>query len=446
MTREAPRFTAHGPGTPAQVWSDALHPDRHPLDLDGVRRVVVVAAHPDDESLGAGGLVSRAVEHGIPVLLVCATDGEGSHPDSPTHTPDDLARRRRDEAARAAVELGVEAPVLRLGLPDGSVARHVDTLTTALVDAVGDGRDTVLAATWAEDGHPDHEAVGRAASAAARRTDAELWEYPVWFWHWARPDDARGALLQPLALGERDQQAKHRAIAAHASQVAPLSALEGDETLLTAELVAHFTSGHEWYVVTSGRDCPDHALDRVHQHSADPWGVDTRWYERRKRDLLLAMLPGERFAHALEVGCSTGALTEALAGRADAVLGVDQSPTALAAARRRLADRPGVTLDAVDVSRDWPDGTFDLVVVSEVGYFLSPAALDRLSAHVAGSLTPDGVVVLCHWRHRVEGWVMDAAAVHGRFADGPVPPLQARYTDRDVEVAVHAVSWPPHDR
>ena len=67
MTREAPRFTAHGPGTPAQVWSDALRPGRHPLDLDGVRRVVVVAAHPDDESLGAGGLVSRAVQRGIPV-------------------------------------------------------------------------------------------------------------------------------------------------------------------------------------------------------------------------------------------------------------------------------------------------------------------------------------------------------------------------------------------
>jgi predicted TPR repeat methyltransferase len=132
--------------------------------------------------------------------------------------------------------------------------------------------------------------------------------------------------------------------------------------------------------------------------------------------------------------------------RADTVLGVDASPTALAAARRRLTHRPGVTLAAVDVSRDWPEGSFDLVVISEVGYFLSPAALDRLVDRVAASLTADGVVVLCHWRHRVQGWVMNADEVHRRFADGPVPPLQARYTDRDAELRVHAAAWPAYDR
>ena len=203
-------------------------------------------------------------------------------------------------------------------------------------------------------------------------------------------------------------------------------------------------AGQDWPL--AWRDCPDQELDRVHQRSVDPWGVDSRWYEHRKRDLLLAALPRARFRHALEVGCSTGALTEALTARADTVLGVDQSPTALDAARRRLGERPAVTVTAVDVSRDWPDGTFDLVVVSEVGYFLSPAALDRLVSHVAGCLTPDGVVVLCHWRHRVEGWVMDADEVHRRFEAGPVPPVQARYADRDVELRVHAATWPPYDR
>src|SRR5262249_38508489 len=156
-------------------------------------------------------------------------------------------------------------------------------------------------------------------------------EYAVWFWHWASPDDPRTALFRALPLAGRFLDAKRRAVAAHASQVAPLSTLAGDEALLTEELLAHYDSSHEWFVVTPGRDCPDHALARLHRHSADPWGVDSRWYERRKRDLLLSLLPQPWFEHALEVGCSTGALTESLAGRAEAVLGIDESPAALAA-------------------------------------------------------------------------------------------------------------------
>ena len=441
-------YTAHGPGTPAEVWRHHLDPDAHaPLTLDGVRRVVVVGAHPDDESLGAGGLVARARALGIPVSLVCATDGEASHPDSPTHDPTSLAVRRAAEWEAAARELGVDAMARhRLRLDDGGLDRDVERLTQALVAAVGDGRGTVIAGPWRDDGHPDHAAVGRAAAAAARRTDAELWEYPVWFWHWAAPDDDRVSRFRPLALADV-ADVKQRAIHAHHSQVAPLSALSGDEALLTADLLAHFAGPYEWYAVTAGANCRDDALDEVHRVSEDPWGAESRWYERRKRDLLLAVLPHPRFRHALEIGCSTGALTAALLDRADRVLGVDRSPAALAIARRRLAGRNDVTLADLDVPAAWPDaGPFDLVVVSEVGYFLSPAAVDGLVRRISSSLTPDGVVALCHWRHPVEGWVLDAADVHRRFETGPIPPLRAEYGDRDVEIRVHAGAWPDHDR
>jgi SAM-dependent methyltransferase len=99
----------------------------------------------------------------------------------------------------------------------------------------------------------------------------------------------------------------------------------------------------------------------------------------------------------------------------------------------------------LDVPRQWPAGrSFDLVVVSEVGYFLSPAALDRLVERIEDSLRDDGVVVLCHWRHPVEGWVMDAEAVHRGFAVDGLPPLQATYRDRDVELRMLArdEEWP----
>jgi LmbE family N-acetylglucosaminyl deacetylase/protein-L-isoaspartate O-methyltransferase len=445
VTSPARPFTAAGPGTAAAVWTPQLESQHgEPADLDAVRRVVVIGAHPDDESLGAGGVVATARALDLGVDLVCATDGEGSHPGSPTHTPTDLGNRRATEWLAAARALGVDpARTHRLRLPDGALETHVTELTTCLVDLVGDGRDTVIVAPWTEDGHPDHEAVGRAASAAARRTGAQLWEFPIWFWHWSGPYDVRARRLRPFAVDAAATERKQRAVAAHTSQVSPLSTLEGDETLLTPDLLAHFARGHEWFVITPAEDCADDSLDRLHQDEPDPWGVDSRWYEQRKRALLLAALPRDRFRHALEIGCSTGALTAALAARADRVLGVDRSVAALAAARRRLADLPQATVADLDVPHAWPDdGPFDLVVVSEVGYFLSPQALDALVERISTGLARDGVVVLCHWRHPVEGWVTDAADVHRRFHDGPLPPLQAEYRDRDVEIRVHAEHWP----
>ncbi|MDX6357458.1 MAG: hypothetical protein QOH37_512 [Nocardioidaceae bacterium] len=438
-------FTAAGPGTAATVWAPHLaEAPREPADLAGVRRVVVVGAHPDDESLGAGGVIATARADDLRVDLVCATDGEGSHPGSPTHTPGDLADRRAAEWVEAARALGVDpSRTHRLRLPDGGVGTHVSELTTLLVDLVGDGRDAVIVAPWREDGHCDHEAVGRAASAAARRTGAQLWEFPIWFWHWAGPGDVRARWLRPFALDTEPAERKQRAIDAHTSQVSALSTLEGDETLLTPDLLAHFAGGNEWFVITTAEECVDDALDRLHRDEPDPWGVDSRWYEQRKRALLLAALPRERFRHALEIGCSTGALTAALAERADRVLGVDRSVAALTAARRRLAATSNAEVADLDVPQAWPDeGPFDLVVVSEVGYFLSPRALDALVDRISTGLTRDGVVALCHWRHPVEGWVSDADDVHRRFLEGSLPTLQAEYRDRDVEIRVHSEHWP----
>jgi len=260
MSTERPvSFTHVSPGTPAIVWQ--RHPEwgtAEPIRLDGVSRLVVLAAHPDDESLGAGGLVASAVKQGIAVEIVSATDGEGSHPDSPTLTQEGLGAVRAEEARAAAGILGATAEqVHQLGLPDGGLADHLEGLTDRLAAIVGDGRMTVVVAPWRQDGHPDHEAAGRAAAAVARRTGADLWEYPVWFWHWGRPEEAPFGLLRPFALDEPALQAKRDAIHAHASQVAPLSALQGDEALLPPEFLAHFAEGPEHYLRTPSADCPD---------------------------------------------------------------------------------------------------------------------------------------------------------------------------------------------
>ncbi len=96
---------------------------------------------------------------------------------------------------------------------------------------------------------------------------------------------------------------------------------------------------------------------------------------------------------------------------------------------------------------EWPEGRFDLIVVSETGYFLSPADLDVLIERIAASLTDDGVVLLCHWKHPVSGWVLDGPDVHDLFRSAQLPDEAARYEDRDVEIVVLCAPhvWPePH--
>lgn len=433
-------FTHDAPGTPAAAWRDhpqwAGLPDAAPLlGATTLDRVVVVAAHPDDESLGAAGLCSRAHHAGLEVHLVLVTAGEGSHPASPSTPPAELARRRRAESAAALHEVAPGATTTYVGIADGAVAASENDLTTRLVDLLGDARRTLLVAPWRADGHPDHQAAGRAAGIAARRTGATLLEYPIWFWHWAAPEDAPWDDLVAVRLTADELATKRSAVHCHATQVAPLSAAPGDEVLLTPEFLAHAHHDREVFVA---QQPADPALDDLHRELADPWGVDVRWYEQRKRDLILAALPRRRFARGLEVGCSTGALTEALAERCDHLDAVDASAAAVDRARERLGHLPHVVVRQLEVPRGWPegDGTLDLLVVSEVGYFLSPVDLDGTVERAAASLAPGGAVVLCHWRHPVVGWALDGAAVHRRFAETLGLPVAARYADRDVEILV----------
>jgi len=438
MVTTRPDFTHDGTGTAAAVWeSDPRWVDRPELPLDGVRRVVVVAAHPDDESLGAGGLLATAHGRGLEIDLVLLTEGELSHPASPTHSRQRLGQRRLAEAKSALRAVAPDAALTWMALGDGSVAESESAVAARLVDLIQDGTDTLVAAPWRHDGHPDHEAAGRAAATAARRTDATLVEYPVWWWHWGVPADAPWSAIRRLDLSDTARARKHRAIAAHSSQVLPLSDQVGDEVMLHPGFLEHFHGSVEVYVVEGSHDsAEDLALDDLHRSESDPWGVDQRWYEQRKRDLTLAMLPRWSFGRGVEVGCSTGALAERLAERCGELLALDSSPAAVERARRRLADLGHVRVDLQQVPREWPPGPLDLVMVSEVAYFLSPRELRALVDRVCHSLTPDGVVVLCHWRHRIDGWVLDGAQVRRGFADDARLAVQATYRDRDVEIVL----------
>lgn len=239
MSRAVGPHPINAPGTDERSWAAwpwlSTLPGSGLARLAGVTSAVIVAAHPDDEVLGAGGLISVLAAAHARLRLVAATDGEGSHRGH--CSPAALARRRTAESAAAMRALGARAAeVIRLQLPDSGLAACEDELAEALGPLVA-GFDLCLA-PWDHDLHPDHEAVGR----AARRANAKaLYLFPVWMWHWAGPADPRvpwdRALRIPLP--PRAASRKRAAITCFASQTEDRG--HGLGPVLAAGMIAHFT-------------------------------------------------------------------------------------------------------------------------------------------------------------------------------------------------------------
>jgi LmbE family N-acetylglucosaminyl deacetylase len=227
-------------GTDEAEWARWLPSRDLPLlDLDDLagRPVLVLAAHPDDEVLGAGGLVQLLARAGCGLRFGWATDGEASHPGSTSELLPELARLRRAESVAAVTALGLAAaPRSYLGLPDGGLA-ELEPLLAEQVAALLRPDDVVLA-PWSSDGHPDHEAVGR----AARATAATVLDYPVWAWSWATPDDPRvpWARARRVPLDDATRAAKAAAISCFVTQVEPIGPGSCDGPVLPERALAYF--------------------------------------------------------------------------------------------------------------------------------------------------------------------------------------------------------------
>ncbi|MDQ2726640.1 MAG: nodulation S family protein [Actinomycetota bacterium] len=143
---------------------------------------------------------------------------------------------------------------------------------------------------------------------------------------------------------------------------------------------------------------PRSYFEDLYRRDTDPWRFATSAYEARKYAITLASLPDDHYQRAFEPGCSVGVLTEGLAARCDSVLAVDHMDEAVAAARVRLAGHPGVRVQRRTVPEEWPEGPFDLVVLSEVAYYFDDDGLRRLLAVATASTGPGAVIVAVHWR------------------------------------------------
>ena len=229
------------PGTAEEAWDGWVELKRLPVaDPLAWPSAVIVAAHPDDEILGAGGTLARLAAAGVRLRLVAVTDGEASHPAA---DPRATARRRVTESTDALRLLGVQdIEVIRLCLPDTGLTACEDELSGRLRElCAGFG---MCLAPWQEDAHADHEAAGRAARRAARWVSQPVLSYPIWMWHWAKPGDQRvpWQRASQVLLSAEVAARKTAAIGAFASQ---LTDREGTGPVLPPGIVAHFTRDQE---------------------------------------------------------------------------------------------------------------------------------------------------------------------------------------------------------
>jgi len=142
---------------------------------------------------------------------------------------------------------------------------------------------------------------------------------------------------------------------------------------------------------------PASYFDALYAANPDPWNFASSPYEIQKYDATIAAMPRQRYDRGLEVGCSIGILTRRLAARCRRLLAVDASQAPLVEARRSCADHPNVTFERRSIPEEWPDGEFDLIVLSEVIYYLTESAVAAAASRAVKSLSPGGDIVLVHW-------------------------------------------------
>lgn len=236
-------FDTSRTGTSESVWASLQLAAWSPYSGS----LLVISPHPDDETLGAGGLIHVwAAIRGLPVTVLSVTDGEAASPELAG-----LADIRHEELRKALQVLAPSGPIeiIRLRLPDGKVDEYGDVLEAAIDAAVTSqttiSSHTTIVAPFQQDGHCDHDAAGRAAATVAKRRSVPLAQYPIWAWHQATPSIFSGRALAQFALTPEAQRAKSLAIAQYTSQLED----RPGGAVVPPHVVHYFRRPHEVFVL-----------------------------------------------------------------------------------------------------------------------------------------------------------------------------------------------------
>src|SRR5699024_2372711 len=150
--------------------------------------IILLAVHADDEALRCAGLLKTAEHNGTLSSVKLFTDGEGSHPNSPTCPAEQLAEVRKEEFNNALYCLNAEAVARRLCFKDGQLDQYSSVIKSYVMElVVAAPKPTLLAAPLHNDGHSDNEVLGIVARGVGQPLHLLVWEYPIWYWHWSTP-------------------------------------------------------------------------------------------------------------------------------------------------------------------------------------------------------------------------------------------------------------------
>ena len=381
-------------------------------DLTSGRPILIIAPHPDDETLGCGGLIADTARKGVESVIAVMTDGARSHPNSHSH-PAEKLRDLREGEVRAAIEtLGVQQPVIHFfRQPDGFLATsgpEADECLRRLVDLVDEHGIGSVFVTWGDDPHPDHQAAyALALSIGRQRPEMKLFAYPIWGLtlpsHHVIATPYKSALRYEI---RQSRKQKRQAINCYQSQLGLVIQDDADGFSLSEEDIKRFCSDFEIFIDLRQEDhevrrrissVPTEHFDALYRQNADPWNYVENAYEQDRFTATIDALPRQQYGRACEIGCSIGVLTQKLAERVEEIIGIDCSSAALALARKRLAPLGNASVKLMRVPEELPEGRFDLIVLSEVLYFFSHDDLLAVVHFVAERLEVGGTCLLVNY-------------------------------------------------
>jgi protein-L-isoaspartate O-methyltransferase len=169
---------------------------------------------------------------------------------------------------------------------------------------------------------------------------------------------------------------------------------------------------------------PPSYFEDMYQQDPDPWDFETSDYEAQKYQTTINSLPKTHYNNALELGGSIGVLTALLAQHCDSLLSIDVSETAQQKAIARCQDLPQVRFKIAQVPQDFPNETFDLILVSEVGYYLSWSDLNQTQQLIIKYLNKGGHLLLVHWTLYAKDYPLTGDEVHDSFLQLPATDLK----------------------
>ena len=385
---------------------------------------LVIAPHPDDETLGCGGLIALLRKASVPIQAMILSDGRNSHPGSRTHPPQRVAEIRKEESLRAGRIIGLESESIRfLSLTDSAFplenTAEFDCIVQALTKHIDVFKPQSILVTCRDEQHPDHRKAFQIAYHACTRANCmpRLFEYPIWAWHPHKKSQVPQAhRYDTFGLDiSQVKDLKRQGIQEHISQTTDLIGDSAEKYCLTDSNLVPFLEDREIFL--EPKTVTAEYFQEKYEKNSDPWDYLQSEYEKKKRDATIEGLGDKCFKRALEVGSSIGVLTKRLSEVCEHVLGIDCAENAVNLASESARGTGAIEFKKCLLPAEFPRERFDLIVISEIGYYLSRNDLQELIVATANALVAGGTLLLVHWTGICIDHPLSARYVHARFRD-----------------------------